>query len=197
MNLILYIAKKIRRVKSSFGSRKTVIYRKKTGIPTEIDFKISDGSSAEHVIYDNSSGLSAEDLTNLRTIVSKEGIKRILRWLDRPNHKLFAIKLDGELAHYGIVAVCKKGDSYGMADKGDLSISPCRTSEKHRRKGLYRANLQYICSNWKPSKWAYGYTRPENIISQKGIEASGFERVGLYKYFRIGRFTLRVRRCGD
>lgn len=186
----------VRRIKNSVGSRKTVIFRKKTGILTEINSKLSDGSSIEHVVYNSPFELSAEDLIAIKSIVKGED-KKILEWLNRPNYRLFAIKLKGEISHFCLVITCKKGDSFGMADKDDLMIMTCNTLEKHRRKGLYKINLEYICSNWKVSKWAYINTRVENIPSQKGVEATGFERIGVYKCFSIGRFNIHVRKCGD
>jgi len=187
----------LKRIKNSIGLRKMVIFRKKTGIYTEIKSKLPDNSSIEHVAYNNSSDVPAEDLIGIKSLLSEEGFKKILRWWDRPNYKLFATKLNGEIVHFGLVIICKKGDSLGMADEGDLMIMTCHTSEKHRRKGLYRVNLGYICSNWKLSKWAYINTRVENIPSQKGIEAAGFERMGVYKYFSIGRCNVHIRKCGD
>jgi transposase len=186
----------IKRIKNSVGSRKMVISRKKTGIPTEINSMLSDGSSLEHVVYNNSFELSAADLIAIKSIVKEED-KKILKWLNRPNYRLFAIKLNGEMVHFCLVIICKRGDSFRMADKDDLMIMTCHTLEKHRRKGLYKANLEYICSNWKVSKWAYIHTRVENIPSQKGIEAAGFERMGMYKCFRIGRFNLYAKKYGD
>jgi len=108
MNLTLYIAKMIRRIKSLFGPKKTIIYRKKTGTLAGVNSKLSNGTSVEHVVYNNSFELSAEHLINIELIVSKEGSKRILRWLDRPNYRLFAIKLNRLMAHFCLVSVCKK-----------------------------------------------------------------------------------------
>lgn len=197
MNLTLYIAKMIRRIKSLFGPRRTVIYRKKTTPLAEVNSKLSNSTCLEHVVYNNSFELSVEDLINIELIVSKEGSKRILRWLDRPNYKLFAIKLNGEIAHFCLVIICREGGFFGMAHKDDLMIMTCNTLKKHRRKGLYKANLRYICSNWQFSKWAYVNTRLKNVFSQKGTEAVGFERMGVYKYFQIARFNIHVRKCGD
>lgn len=187
----------LRRIKSSIGWRRAIVFRKKTGIYTEIKSKLPDNSSIEHMAYNNSSEIPVEDLNGIKSLLSEEGFKKILRWWDRPNYKLFSIKLNGEIAHFGLVIICKKGDSLRMANEDDLMIMTCHTLEKHRRKGLYRVNLGYICSNWKPSKWAYIQTRVENIPSQKGVEAAGFERIGVYKYFRIGRFNVHIRKCGD
>ncbi len=191
------MAKMIRTIKGLFGPKRTVIYRKKTTQLAEVNSKLSNSMCLEHVVYNNCFELSAEDLVNIELIVSKEGSKKILKWLDRPNYKLFAIKLNGEMAHFCLVVICKKSDFFGMARKNDLIIMTCNTLEKYRRKGLYKANLQYICSNWQFSKWAYVNIRPENVFSQKGIEAVGFERMGVYKYFQIARFNIHVRKCGD
>jgi hypothetical protein len=186
----------LKKIKNLIGSRKMVIFRKKTGIPTEISSMLSDGSSIEHVVYNDSFELSAEDLVAIKSIV-KEGYKSILKWLNKPNCRLFAIKLKGEMVHFCLVVICKKGDSFGMADKDDLLLASGNTLEKHRRKGLFKTNMEYICSNWKASKWVYGHTRVENIPSQKGLEVAGFERMGMYKCFHIGRFNIHVKKCGD
>ena len=197
MNLTLYIVKIIRRIKALFGSRKTIIYRKKTGLLAEVNSKPSNSTSIEHVVYSNCFELSAEDLVSIELIVSKEGAKKILKWLKRPNYRLFAVKLNGEMVHFCLVIICKKGDFFRMAHKDDLVITSCNTLEKHRRKGLYKVNLRYICSNWESSKWAYINTRPENIFSQKGVEVVGFEKMGVYKYFQIVRFKICVKKCSN
>lgn len=197
MNLTLYIVKIIRRIKALFGSRKTIIYRKKTGLLDEVNSKLPNSTSIEHVVYDNCFELSAKDLVSIELILPKEGAKKILKRLKRPNYRLFAIKLNGEIAHFCMVIICKKGDFFRMADNDDLMLSFGNTSKKYRRKGLFKANLRYICSNWKPSKWAYGNIRPENIPSQKGVEAVGFEKMGVYKYFQIVRFKICVKKCSN
>lgn len=186
----------IKKMKNSIGLRKTIIFRKKTGTPTKTISRLAEGDSIEHVAYNSSFELSAADLIAIKSIVN-EGDKKILKWLNKPRYKLFAIKLNGKIVHFGLVTICKRGDSLGMADKDDLMIMTCNTLEEHRRKGLYKINLEYICSNWKPSKWAYIHTRVENIPSQKGVESAGFERMGLYKYFCIGRFNVHVKKYGD
>ncbi|MFZ0034822.1 MAG: hypothetical protein WAK60_07535, partial [Sedimentisphaerales bacterium] len=109
----------IKRIKNSIGSRKTVIFRKKTGTPTEINSRLADGSSIEHFVYNSSFELSAADLIAIKSI-AKGGDKKILKWLNRPNYRLFAIKLNGEMVHFCLVIICKRGDSFGMADKDDL-----------------------------------------------------------------------------
>ncbi len=190
------MGKIIRRIKGLFGPKRTVIYRKKTTQLGDVNSKLSNSMCLKHVVYNNSFELSAEDLIAIK-LIFKQRTKKILRWLDRPNYSLFAIKLNGVMAHFCLVGVCKKGDFFGIADKDDLIIMNCNTLEKYRRKGLYKMNLGYIYSNWKVSKWAYLNTQPENIFSQKGIEAAGFERIGVYKYFQIARFNIHVRKCGD
>jgi hypothetical protein len=188
--------KMLRRIKNSVGWRKRVIFRKKTGTSTKVSSRLADGNYIEHVVYNSPFQLSARDLIGIKSIV-READKRILKWLKRPNCRMFAIKLNGEIAHFCLVTICKKSDPFKVASKDDISIGPCNTPEKHRRKGLYKANLEYICSNWKASKWAYVYTRVENIPSQKGIAAAGFERMGVYKFFSIGRFNVHIRKCSD
>ncbi|MCK4795648.1 MAG: hypothetical protein KAV87_68600 [Desulfobacteraceae bacterium] len=188
--------KMIGRIKKLFGSKKIVIYRKETGVHDKVNSNLPNTDSIKHVIYNNSFELSAEDLIAIKSIFKKSS-KKILRRLDRPNYRLFAIKLNGVMAHFCLVVICREGDFFGMAHKDDLIIMNCNTLEKYRRKGLYKANLQYICSNWQFSKWAYINTRPENIFSQKGVESAGFERMGVYKYFQIARFNIHVRKCGD
>ena len=197
MNFVLSRVNTLRKIKGLLRSNKAIFYRKKTGIPAETYSKLSNNRSIEHVVYSSSSGLSADDLVNVELIVSKEGSKSILKWLGRPNYKLFAIKINGELGHFCLVVICKKGGFFGMAHEGDLAIMTCNTLEKYRRQGLYKTNLQYICSSWQVSKWAYINIRPENIFSQKGVEAAGFERMGTYSFFKIGRLGARVRKCGN
>ena len=188
--------KTIGRIKKLFGSKIIVLYRKETGVHDKVNSNLPNTDFIKHVIYNNSFELSAEDLIAIKSIFKKRS-KKILRWLDRPHYRLFAIKLNGVMAHFCLVSVCKKGDFFGMAHKEDLIIMNCNTLEKYRKKGLYKMNLGYICSNWKVSKWAYLNTHPENVFSQKGIEAAGFERMGVYKYFQITRFNIHVRKCGD
>ena len=188
--------KMLRRIKGSVGWRKLVIFRKKTGTSTKLSSGLADGNTIEYVVYNSPFQLSANDLIAIKSIV-KEADKRILKWLKRSNYRLFTIKLNGEIAHFCLVIICKKRDPFKVADADDISIGPCNTLKKHRRKGLYKANLEYICSNWKASKWAYVYTRVENIPSQKGVAAAGFERMGVYKFFSIGRFNVHIKKCGD
>lgn len=188
------IFKKVRKL---FVLRDTILYRKKTGVIDAASPKFSADSSLEYVIYNSSRELSVQDLNIFRSIL-KETTDRRLKWIDRPNYRLFGIKINGELAHFCIVIFCKKGGFFKMADNDDLVIMNCNTVEKHRRKGLYAANLKYICSNWKPDKWAYINTSSvDNIASQKGIEAAGFERIGIYRFLRFSRFNLYVKKIGE
>ncbi len=67
-------------------------------------------------------------------------------------------------------------------------LGPYYTHPDHRGKGLYKKLLAYSVSLSPKEKPIAIYTSPENISSQKGIEASGFTKMGMYRvrfFFRL------------
>ena len=184
-------------IKILFDLGQTVLYRSKAGESMSLD-KFSNANSnannyIEHVIFANSLELSSQDMDSIR-LVFKHRTEKILRWLNRPNYRLFAIKINGEIAHFCLVLVCRKGDFFGMADDGDLIIENCNTLKKYRRKNFYKRNLAYICATSIPNRHVYINTSISNLPSQKGIEVAGFERLGVFKYLRIVRFYVYVKK---
>jgi len=183
-------------VKLLFELGKTVIYRAKTRKLKSLDKFSNVNNYIEHVVFTSSSELSCEDMDSIR-LVFKHRTEKILRWLNRPNYRLFAIKINGKIVHFCLVVVCRKGDFFGMADNGDLIIENCNTLEKYRRKGLYKRNLIYICATQTPNQNVYINTSIHNLISQKGIVSAGFEKLGVYKYLRIVKFYVFVKKLNS
>lgn len=66
--------------------------------------------------------------------------------------------------------------------RNDIEIGPCFTTESFRNKGIYRNVLKKITTDKMFQGCSFFMIVHENnISSKKGIEASGFEQVGVVK----------------
>lgn len=89
-----------------------------------------------------------------------------------------------------VVPKCFK---FPFLKKYDYEIGPCFTYPEYRGKGIYPKVLKYICMNiGNESSNFFVIVSRNNISSIKGIEKSGFNKLGLVEKSRVlKRYLLR------
>ena len=94
---------------------------------------------------------------------------------------LFFVKNDdGEIMHLSYVL--SRNFKFPFMERDCLEIGPCITNEKYRKMGLYTTVLRFITgfSGYKQKSF-YMLVHKDNFASIKGIENSGFVRIGSLK----------------
>jgi GNAT superfamily N-acetyltransferase len=89
---------------------------------------------------------------------------------------------NGQILAYGWIQTWSPfRKKFGSIFKNALMLGPYFTEPKSRGKGLYKKLLAYSLAQCEPEMPIAIYTSPSNISSQRGIEGSGFEKIGTFR----------------
>lgn len=101
--------------------------------------------------------------------------------------RIYVVKnADGEIIHSSIrVGKCPK---FPFLKKGEYEIGPCETAPDWRGKGIYPTVLQHILKESRAT--CYMIVREDNASSIRGIEKSGFLKIGFVEKGKRGRWSV-------
>lgn len=119
----------------------------------------------------------------------KTALLRLYFWvITRANVFVYYVSYDKQIVH--ISYVLSKCYKFPFMKSCDYEIGPCYTSPSQRGKGIYPAIISRIKNDLVKNGSAYMIVRADNYASIRGIEKSGFSRIGSVvkkgkKYIRV------------
>lgn len=144
--------------------------------------------------------LSASELDEL-TSLGPVDVDEIGHRIDRGD-RCYGARLAGELVHYSWVqhlgshAIESAGLDIPIPDR-ELWIYNCRTSERHRGRGIYPQTLDHIVMDAfaAGANCAWIYAAESNVPSQRGIARAGFTFVATLRAVRFGPYVRALDDC--